>query len=188
MSPTDVIDDAPCASRSPGRGNWCPDNYDRSFKGPITLTQALAESRNIPAVELSELVGARERAQHRRGFGIEGDLALGPALALGASESTLLEMTGAYAGILNGGSAVEPYGLSTSRCRARRPVMGVGGGIRERVIQEAAARQLAWMMWRVVEDGTGQRARIPGWAGRRQSRAPPRPRATPGSSASRPTT
>ena len=41
--------------------------------------------------------------------------------------------------------------------------MGVGGGIRERVIQEAAARQLAWMMRRVVEDGTGQRARIPGW-------------------------
>ena len=39
-------------------------------------------------------------------FGIKSDLAAGPALALGASESTLIEMTGAYAGILNGGSAV----------------------------------------------------------------------------------
>jgi membrane peptidoglycan carboxypeptidase len=124
----------------------------------------LAESRNIPAVELSELVGRESVRTIAQGFGIEDDLAAGPALALGASESTLLDMTGAYAGILNGGSAVEPYGLLELTLQGEEaPVMGVGGGIRERVIQEEAARQLAWMMWRVVEDGTGQRARIPGW-------------------------
>jgi penicillin-binding protein 1A len=53
-------------------------------------------------------------------FGIESDLAAGPALALGTSESTLLEMTGAYAGILNGGSAVRPYGLIELRLDRRR--------------------------------------------------------------------
>ena len=42
------------------------------------------------------------------------------------------------------------------------PLMQAQGGIRERVVQETAARELAWMMWRVVEDGTGARARIPG--------------------------
>ena len=48
----------------------------------------------------------------RDAFGIDSDLAAGPALALGASESTLIEMTGAYAGILNGGSSVTtPRGL-----------------------------------------------------------------------------
>ena len=164
MSPTDLIDDSPMCIRIAGSGNWCPDNYDRSFKGPITLTQALAESRNIPAVQLSEMVGRESVRSIALQFGIEGDLALGPALALGASESTLLEMTGAYAGILNGGSAVLPYGLLDLTLQGEEaPVMGVGGGIRERVIREEAARQLAWMMWRVVEDGTGQRARIPGW-------------------------
>jgi 1A family penicillin-binding protein len=164
MSPTDVIDDSPMCISIAGSGNWCPDNYDRSFKGPITLTQALAESRNIPAVELSELVGRENVRNIAQGFGIDGDLALGPALALGASESTLLEMTGAYAGILNGGSAVEPYGLLDLTLQGEQTaLMGVGGGIRERVIREQAARELAWMMWRVVEDGTGQRARVPGW-------------------------
>jgi membrane peptidoglycan carboxypeptidase len=115
-------------------------------------------------VELSEMVGRESVRSIATGFGIEGDLALGPALALGASESTLLEMTGAYAGILNGGSAVLPYGLLDLSLQGEEaPLMGIGGGIRERVISEQAARELAWMMWRVVEDGTGQRARIPGW-------------------------
>ena len=164
MSPLDVIDDSPMCLSIAGSGNWCPDNYDHAFKGPITLTQALAESRNIPAVELSEMVGRDSVRNIAAQFGIEGDLALGPALALGASESTLLEMTGAYAGILNGGSAVLPYGLLDLTLQGEeQPLMGQGGGIRERVIQEMAARELTWMMWRVVEDGTGQRARIPGW-------------------------
>ena len=96
-------------------------------------------------------------------FGIESDLAAGPALALGASESTLLEMTGAYAGILNGGSSVIPYGLIELRLLGEsEPLMGAGGGIGERVIREEAARQLTWMMYQVVESGTGRRARLPG--------------------------
>ncbi|MBP1806072.1 transglycosylase domain-containing protein [Rubellimicrobium aerolatum] len=164
MSPMDRVDDSPLCMAITGSGTWCPDNYDRQFKGPITLTQAMAESRNIPAVQLSELVGRENVRNVAAGFGIQGDLALGPALALGASESTLVRMTGAYAGILNGGSAVTPYGLIDLTLQGEQEaLMGQGGGIRERVIREAAARELTWMMWRVVEDGTGQRARIPGW-------------------------
>jgi penicillin-binding protein 1A len=96
-------------------------------------------------------------------FGIQSDLAAGPALALGASESTLLEMTGAYAGILNGGSAVTPYGLEELRMSDDdTPLMTATGGIRERVIQEDAARQLIWMMEKVVATGTGTRAQFGG--------------------------
>ncbi len=96
-------------------------------------------------------------------FGIASDLAAGPALALGASESTLIEMTGAYAGILNGGSSVTPYGMiDLSFLGDDAPVMETTGGIGERVIREEAARQLTWMMYNVVEDGTGGRARIDG--------------------------
>ena len=84
-------------------------------------------------------------------------------MALGADESTLLEMTGAYAGILNGGSSVTPYGLLELRLQGESdPLMGQGGGIGERVIREDAARELVWMMWNAVEHGTGQRARIDG--------------------------
>ena len=164
MQPTDLIEDSPMCMSIAGSGQWCPDNYDHEFKGVITLTQALAESRNIPAVRLSEEVGREAVRSVAAQFGIAGDLAAGPALALGASESTLLDMTGAYAGILNGGSAVTPFGLvDLTLAGDPGPLMDAGGGIRERVIQERAARELAWMMWRVVEDGTGARARIPGW-------------------------
>lgn len=165
MLPNDLVNDVPTCWYISGSGEWCPSNYDDKFKGAVSLTQALAESRNIPAVVLSELMGREIVRNIATGFGIESDLAAGPALALGASESTLIEMTGAYAGILNGGSAVTPYGLIDLRFQGdTEPLMdSAGTGIGERVIQEKAARELMWMMSRVVEQGTGTRAKIDGW-------------------------
>jgi len=164
-SPNDMIDDAPLTINIPGAPSWTPDNYDHTFKGPVTLTQALYESRNIPAIRLSEAVGSDLVRDVARKFGIESDLAAGPALALGVSESTLIEMTGAYAGILNGGSAVQPYGLIDLRLKGDdSPLMdNLGSGLQERVIQQTAARQLTYMMSEVVARGTGTRAQIPGW-------------------------
>jgi membrane peptidoglycan carboxypeptidase len=94
-----------------------------------------------------------------RDFGIPRDLKDTPSLALGASEATLLEMTGAYAGFLYGGSSVTPYGLVELSLRGDdTPLMGAGGGIGERVIQTKAAQELVWMMEKVVTEGTGRRA------------------------------
>mgnify|MGYP002630367375 FL=1 len=164
MSPNDIVQDTPLTIDVPGSGPWTPRNYTSEFRGPVTLTDALAASLNIPAVRLSEDVGRENVRTVAQGFGIDSDLAAGPALALGASESTLIEMTGAYAGILNGGSAVTPYGLVSLRIAGdAEPLMTATGGIRERVIREEAARQLTWMMHQVVERGTGQRAAIDGW-------------------------
>ena len=165
MSPYAMIDDAPICWSRRGSADWCPGNYDNSFEGPITLTEALTYSRNIPAIVLSEDVGRELVRNTAKGFGIDSDLAAGPALALGVSESNLLEMTGAYAGILNGGSAVVPYGLTDLRFQgdAESLVDTTGTGIGERIIQERAARELTWMMTKVVEEGTGRRAIIDGW-------------------------
>lgn len=163
-SPNDLVEDAPYCLDIPGSGQWCPKNYTRKHYGQVTLTQALKDSLNIPAVKVSESVGRDLVRQVAEGFGIKSDLAAGPALALGASESTLLEMTGAYAGILNGGSAVTPYGLIELRLLGdREPLMGTSGGIGERVIQEQAARSLIYMMEKVVTGGSGGRAAIDGW-------------------------
>jgi len=164
MSATDMVDDSPLTINVTGSGPWSPQNYDLEFKGMVTLTQAFAESRNIPAVRIAEQAGRENVRTVAAMFGIDSDLAAGPALALGASESTLLEMTGAYAGILNGGSSVTPYGLVELRLQGETdPLMDTGGGIGERVIREAAARELTWMMYQVVQTGTGTRARIDGW-------------------------
>lgn len=161
-SPMDFVDDSPLAIQIPGSGTWRPENYDKEFKGLITIAQAMAESRNVPAVKISEAVGRESVRRIAADFGVRSDLADGPALALGASEATLLEMTGAYAGILNGGSSVTPYGLTELRLKGEQEALiGPGGGIGERVISEEAARLLTWMMTRVVDEGTGMRARLP---------------------------
>jgi len=164
MSPLDMVMDEPRCWSVPGSGDWCPRNYSNDFEGAVTLTDALAASLNVPAVAVSETVGRENVRTVAEMFGIRSDLAAGPAIALGASEATLIEMTGAYAGILNGGSAVTPYGLVELRLVDDDvPLFSTGGGIRERVISETAARHLTWMMYQVVERGTGRRAAIEGW-------------------------
>ncbi len=160
-SPMDYVDDSPYTIYVPGSGDYSPKNYDGKYKGMITLTEALAESRNIPAVKIQELVGRDLVKRVATDFGVATNLADGPALALGASESTLIDMTGAYAGILNGGSSVTPYGLVSLKLQGEtEPLFGQGGGIGERVISETAARALTYMMTQVIEAGTGTRARL----------------------------
>jgi 1A family penicillin-binding protein len=158
----DMILDAPLTIDVPGSGPYSPTNYTNEYYGEVTLTDALRASLNTPAVRLSEEVGRDLVRTVASEFGIESDLADGPALALGASESTLLEMTGAYSGILNGGSAVLPYGVQELRIVGDdTPMFEQRSGLRDRVISEDAARQLTYMMHEVVEGGTGRRAALP---------------------------
>ena len=160
-SPMDLVEDTPMCIYTAGSGDWCPQNYDKKFKGQITLTQALAESRNIPAVRVSEAVGRDLVKQVATDFGLAQNFADGPALALGVSESTLIDMTGAFAGILNGGSSVAPYGFDSLKLKGMdEPLFGAGGGIGERVISEKAAHALTYMMTEVLNSGTGGRARL----------------------------
>jgi penicillin-binding protein 1A len=162
-SPDDTLEDTPLTINVRGSGPWSPRNYTDDFRGTVTLTTALKHSLNIPAVRLSEAVGRDIVRKVASEFGLTSDLAAGPALALGVSEATLLEMTAAYAGILNGGSSVRPYGLIELRLQGdRAALMGRAGGMGERVITERAARQLTWMLAQVIESGTGQRARLAG--------------------------
>ena len=163
FDPFDMVEDLPLTLNIPGSGNWSPRNYTNDFLGMMTLTEAFARSQNIPAVRISEAMGREEVRRAANAFGLQAQLAEGPALALGSSESTLLDMTAAYAGILNGGSSVRAYGFTSLRLVAdSEPLMGIGGGIGTRVISEEAAGKLTWMMTQVLEapHGTGRRARL----------------------------
>ncbi|MBM9593152.1 transglycosylase domain-containing protein [Roseitranquillus sediminis] len=157
----DRVEDAPLTINVPGSGPYSPRNYTGRYEGLVTLTDALAQSLNTAAVRVSEAVGRDKVQKIATDFGVKGDLADGPALALGVSESTLLDMTGAYAGILNGGTSVTPYGLLELRLQGEDvPLIGQSGGLGERVISDNAARQLVYMMSQVIERGTGTRASL----------------------------
>ncbi len=158
---TEVVDE-PVSFRVPGSGTWSPKNYTSEHLGRISLTDALALSVNTVAAKVSESVGRAEVRQMAEGFGITSKLVDSPALALGASESTLLEMTGAYAGILNGGRRVEPYGLIDIRLsNDDQPLITKSERSGRRVMSERSARQLVYMLHQAVVTGTGQRANLP---------------------------
>lgn len=160
-SPSDIVQDAPLTIRIPGGRSWSPQNYSRNFRGAVTLTQSLAQSLNTSTVRLQEAVGRDQVIRVARDFGIVSNLTTSPSLALGASEATLLELTGAYAGIRNGGTAVAPYGVVQLTMRGDdRPLMGQTGGFGGRVISQRAAGQLIYMMQQVISSGTGTRARL----------------------------
>lgn len=157
-----LVFDGPLTINVPGSGPYTPKNYTNEFYGEVTLTEALAQSMNTAAVRVSENVGRETVRTVASQFGIESNLADGPALALGVSETTLIEITGAYAGILNGGTSVTPYGLTKLQLQGdSSALMDQNGGFGERVIQESSARQLVYMMHQVVEAGSGQRAKLP---------------------------
>ena len=156
-----IVEDAPISIDVPGSGPYSPKNYSREFLGPITLTEALSKSINTVAVRVSEVIGRERVRAVAQDFGINNEVAAGPALALGASESTLLEMTGAYSGILNRGRASIPYGVTEITLQGDdTPLLGKTGGAGNRVINEFAAEQLVYMMHQVVETGTGRRANL----------------------------
>ena len=83
-----------------------PSNFDNAFKGPMQLRNALAESRNVPAVKLLYLVGVDEAVKTAHSLGIttlNNPKDIGLSLVLGGGEVTLLDMTSAYSVFANGG-------------------------------------------------------------------------------------
>lgn len=88
-------------------GNYKPLNYDKRFRGPVTVRRALANSLNIPAVEVMEMVGVPRGLERAEKLGITtlGDDAgkYGLSLVLGAGEVRLLDLTNAFAVFANKG-------------------------------------------------------------------------------------
>jgi len=160
-SPYDQVHDAPLTLNVPGSGAWSPQNYTRDYRGLIDLTEAFAHSINTSAVRVAEGVGRDKVRAMAQALGIESSIAPGPAIALGASEATLLEVTGAYAGILNGGMRARPYGMRELRLKSDGSLlMGGDRSTPVRAMDERAAQQLVWMMSQVIDRGTGTRARL----------------------------
>jgi 1A family penicillin-binding protein len=85
---------------------YMPENYDEKFVGPISLRNALAQSRNIPAIKTLYLAGIRDSIQTAKAMGITSlsdPDRYGLTLVLGGGETTLLEMTNAYGVFANNG-------------------------------------------------------------------------------------
>lgn len=101
-TPDSTILDAP-VSYPDGDGYYNPQNYDGGFAGAMPLRQALAQSRNVPAVRLGQEVGINRIVEVCRTLGIKSPMEPVTSLPLGSVDLTPLEMAGAYATFASGG-------------------------------------------------------------------------------------
>ena len=156
ISPRDLVNDAPLRIK-----DWEPQNFDHKFDGNVTLANAFARSRNIPAIRLAMHTGIPQVAQTARTLGLDADLIETPSLALGASEVTLLDITGAFASIRAGKAPVEPWGIKAitmNGVRWNRPSR-VGSA---QVVPLSHKEEMVALLRKVVTSGTGRRAAIEG--------------------------
>ncbi|MEA2943598.1 MAG: penicillin-binding protein, partial [Bradyrhizobium sp.] len=162
FKPTSIVVDAPICL-----GNWCPHNYSSSYAGSMTLTQALTRSINTVAVRLSVSVGNGNPKLGRakiidtaHKMGIRSPLPDTPSLPIGADEVTMLDHVGAYATFPNLGKAVTPHAILEVRTGAGDVVWRFDrdGPKPRQVLSPEVAKDMVFMMNKVVEEGTGKRA------------------------------
>jgi penicillin-binding protein 1A len=172
-TPSSVVLDGPIEIDT-GTGIWAPENYTRKYYGPSTLRFGIEHSRNVMTVRLAQDIGMPLIGEYAKRFGIYDNLPPYLSFALGAGETTLLRMVGAYAMFDNGGRKVQPtlidriqdrYGRTIYRhdsreCRgcdadkwANQPEPTLIDR-RERVLDPMTAYQITSIMEGVVQRGT----------------------------------
>lgn len=137
---------------------WQPENFSNTYQGEMTLRKALTHSKNIPAVRLTEKLGAASVVSFARSMGIESKLLPNLSLALGTSELTLLELTAAYTVFPNSGTYIRPTLITEIRDKNRRLVWQPEIN-RLTVMSDTGASIMVDMLEGVIEEGTGKNAR-----------------------------
>ncbi|MDG2050693.1 MAG: PBP1A family penicillin-binding protein [Myxococcota bacterium] len=160
------IQDEPFEVEIPGDDEpWRPENYDRVFRGPVSVREALERSLNVPAARLGQQVGMKRVVELARRLGIRSPLPAVPSLALGTAEISPLELARAYATLANGGRRPTP--------RMFVDVVEINGMAQESqpldasvaVLDPATAYLAVSMLEGVVDRGTARRIRSSGLKG-----------------------
>ena len=141
---------------------WTPANYEPEYLGPITLETALAHSINTVAARLADEVGRPNVAATAHRVGIVSTINTDPAMALGTTLVTPLEMARAYDAFSNGGYRVAPFGIERIRLAGGRVIYQHGSPSIIQVIGNPPLGDLDRMLRTVIVSGTGVHAAIPG--------------------------
>jgi penicillin-binding protein 1A len=152
VKPTDIIVDGPVRF-----GDYVPHNYENDYKGAMTVANAFAESRNIPALKLAARVGIRKVIDVAHRFGVTSNIPPYLPVALGAVEITLQEQVASYAVFPNDGIRVAPH-LIRKVSNADGIVLWQETPAVDEVLDQQTARTMMTLLRGVTEHGTGQAA------------------------------
>jgi len=183
-APSTVILDAPIVMEQAGGELWRPENYDNIFEGEITFRRALEKSKNNPTVRIVISIGLGAFLDTAVKFGVYKSVkSANLAMALGAGDTHLLDLTAAFAQLFNGGKSLTPIFIDRVQDRDghtifrtdRRECFGCANvawddGLmppeipdeREQLADPVAVYQIVHLMEGVVQFGSGWLARIPG--------------------------
>jgi penicillin-binding protein 1A len=158
LTPSDPITDRPVCI-----GDWCPQNYGRSYKGTVSLQSAFAQSLNTVPVTLSIKTGREPIAELSHRMGLRADYPVTRSLALGVASVSVIDMTSSYAVFANDGYKTPAFGITRMTTLSGAPVWEYNPDApRERVLSEQTVAYMNQMMYTVTQSGTGTRARIEG--------------------------
>ena len=154
--PSDIVVDAATSFKT-ASGWYSPHNYETEFGGAMTLTQAFATSRNIPALKLANQVGMPKVIETARRFGVTSPLPNFLPVAIGAADLTLYEQVGAYTVFPNDGIRIEPHLIRKLTQADGLPVKEKVPTVTE-VLSVETARTMMTLLKAVVQYGTGASA------------------------------
>jgi penicillin-binding protein 1A len=147
--PNDIIVDAPASF-----GSYTPHNYEHDYKGAMTLTNAFAESRNIPAVKLAARVGIHKVIDMAHRFGVTSDIPAYLPIALGAAGITLEEQVTSYSVFPNDGIRVKPR-LIRKVTNADGITLWKDAPAVDEIVSQQTARTMMTFFRAVTAHGTG---------------------------------
>jgi penicillin-binding protein 1A len=158
LTPDSVRDDAPISVKG-----WKPENFEHEYMGPVTLTQALANSLNTVSVRLTLEVTSEAVVRTAYRLGITSMLSPNASIALGTSEVSPLEMVTAYATFANGGLAVSPHVVERIRSADGKTLYTRSLQPLGRIVDPRYVGMMNMMMQQTLISGTARSANFPGW-------------------------
>ena len=176
-TPASVIDDAPISLPGANGTVWTPENYEGKYYGPMQIRKGLELSRNTMTVRIAQGVGMTKISDLAQRMGVTDHMDKVLAMALGAGETTVYKLAGAYASFVNGGRKIEPHIIELVQDREGKTVFkadqrdcdkcnaGFSGDESPRIAQTGAqvmdpitAYQITSMLEGVVQRGTAAQA------------------------------
>lgn len=149
-----LLQDEPWTYKYEGQ-SWTPRNYDKKFRGSVTMTQALAESLNVPTARLAIEVGLSSVVELASRLGIESELNPLPALALGAAEVTPWELAQAYLTLAKQGEKLKLH-LITRIENSAKDLIYEYQPTPEQVVRQDLVQELQHMLQNTFVNGTAQ--------------------------------
>ena len=179
FAPNSIILDAPFVeSQGVGLKNWKPENYGKKFYGPSTFRKGIEYSRNLMTVRIAKILGLEEILNLSKKLNIYEEIPELLSVSLGAAETTLINLTSAYAPFVNGGKKIEPKLISRIQDRRGKTIFQLKSrkcvgcdkfiineeaelpkiiNNTERVLSEETAYQMTSILQGAVERGTAKK-------------------------------